>query len=410
MMTDRQSEDAKPLRIAIVASVDTTIHALLAAQVRALEEAGYDVRCLCSPGSSREVLIDEGFTMVDVPIQRRISPLVDLRALWRMFAYFRRESISIVHTHTPKASLLGQLAAWLAGVPVIVNTVHGFYFHDHMSPMRRRFYVLMERIAARFTSMMLCQNPEDVETAVQRHIVPRARVRLLGNGVPLERFDPSRFDETKQNGKRAELAIPSDAVVVTIIARLVREKGILELLEAMRGIMQRHPHVHLMMIGPAEPQKADAIGLDVMASGDDDPRVHWLGHRDDIAELLSCTDVFALPSWREGFPRSAIEAAAMVIPIVATDIRGCRQVVTDGVNGFLVPLRDTVALERAIERLVDDPEFRSRLGLAGREKALREFCERRVCEIVVDTIREQIAQAQLNDPAVTDRGDAEQAV
>ena len=151
MTSNRPSRRVTPLRIALVASVDTTIHALLAAQVRALEKAGYDVRCLCTPGPSHEWLIANGFQMVDVPIRRRISPFVDLRALWRMYAYFRRERISVVHTHTPKASLLGQMAAWLARVPVIVNTVHGFYFHDHMQPMKRRFYIMIEWLASRFT-------------------------------------------------------------------------------------------------------------------------------------------------------------------------------------------------------------------------------------------------------------------
>ncbi len=398
MTTDHSSRHPTPLRVALVASVDTTFQALLAAQVRALEQAGYDVTCLCTPGPSREWLLDRGFKMVDVPIRRRISPLVDLRALWRLYAYFRRERIAVVHTHTPKAGLLGQMAAWLARVPVIVNTAHGFYFHDHMPPAKHRFYVLMEWLASRFTSMILCQNPEDVETAVRLRIAPRERLRLLGNGVPLEQFDPDRFDERRRADMRGELAIPADAVVVTIIARLVRDKGIVELLEAMLGIMGRHPHVHLVIIGPADPEKADAIEPAAMAADQFEPRMHWLGHRDDIAELLACTDIFTLPSWREGFPRSAIEAAAMGLPIVATDIRGCRQVVTDGVNGLLVPLRDPRELERALERLITEPALRSRLGAAGRERALREFCERRVCELVVETIGEQLTRRRLLDP------------
>ena len=212
----------------------------------------------------------------------------------------------------------------------------------------------------------------------------------MGNGVDLSRFDPERFDVDSRAGVRRSLGIASDAIVVTIIARRVREKGYVELFEAMRGVMQRHSDVHLVIIGPGDPVKRDRIDPQSMSRFGIDQRTHWLGRRDDVPELLASTDIFALPSWREGFPRSAIEAAASGKPIVTTDVRGCRQVVEDGVNGLLVPLRDAAALETALEKLVDSSSLRSRYGAAGRDKALREFDERRVIRIVLDTIGEEL--------------------
>lgn len=389
-MLDGRSSKRPPLRVAVVASVDSTVQRLLAAQVEAMQEAGYDVRCLCTPGSSHAWLVEHGFHMVDVQIPRRVSPLADFKALWTMYRYFRRERIAVVHTHTPKPALLGQLAARLAGVPVVINTLHGFYFHEHMPPLKRRFYIFWETLAARLSSVILSQNPEDVETAVRLRIAPRSRLRFLGNGVNLSRFDPKRFDADNRARVRRSLDIASDAIIVTIIARRVREKGYVELFEAMQSVMQRHSDVHLVIIGPSDPVKRDRIDPQSMSRFRIDNRTHWLGRRDDVPELLASTDVFVLPSWREGFPRSAIEAAASGKPIVTTDVRGCRQVVQDGVNGLLVPLRDVAALETALEKLVDSSTLRSRYGAAGRDKACREFDERRVIRIVLDTIEEQL--------------------
>jgi len=374
--------------VAVVCAIDITLKVLLIAQVKAAQRAGYVVHGVCTEGPVFQWLTDQGITMHAVTIRRSISPLSDLVALWRMFRYFKREKVDIVHTHTPKCSLLGQLAAKLAGVPTIINTIHGFYFHDNMKPMARRFYVLMERIAALCSTKILSQNPEDVETAVRLGICNRDKIRLLGNGVDLSKFDPQRFDKEFQRKKRTEIGLPQAAIVVGIIGRLVKEKGYLELFAAMQPIMQADPNVWLMVIGPEEPEKADRISQAILAHYGIAERTRWLGSRDDIPELLACCDIYTLPSWREGFPRSAIEAAAMGLPIVATDIRGCRQVVKDGTNGFLVPVRNIGLLGSAIKRLIADEDLRARMGRAGCEKARREFDEQKVCQIVLDTYRD----------------------
>lgn len=405
-MAKRLDRLPEPLRVAVVAAVDGTVLALLAGQVRAMERAGYEVRCLCTPGWAQARLIDGGFQMVAVRIKRRISPLSDLAAIWQMYRYFRREGVAVVHTHTPKPGLLGQIAAWLAGVPVVVNTIHGFYFHDHTPPLKRRFYIAMERLAARFSSAILSQNPEDVDTGVELKIAPREKWSVLGNGIHLSRFDPGRFDATHRTTMRSDLGIPAEAVVVLIVARQVREKGFLELFEAMRGVMARHRDVHLVVVGPPDPEKRDCIDRSSMSRFGIDEKTHWLGRRDDVPELLACANIYVLPSWREGFPRSAMEAAAMGLPIVATDIRGCRQVVEHERTGLLVPSRDAAALERAIERMVQCPDMRIRFGADARRKALSEFDERRVCEIILRTYAEALAKKGLQPPRAPGKYDA----
>lgn len=375
-------------KLAVISAVDMTFKILLIAQIKAAQKAGYEVHGVCSEGPNSDSLRQQGIKMYPVKIKRSISPFSDLIALWKMYCYFKREKIDIVHTHTPKCSLLGQVAAKLAGVRIIVNTIHGFYFHENMNPLVRRFYIAMEWIAARCSTIILSQNPEDIETAVKLGICKQGKIKLLGNGVDLSKFDPARVDADFRRRKRAETSVPANAIVVGIIGRLVKEKGYLDLFEAMRNVMDENQKVWLVVIGPEEPEKTDRIPTDIFKKYGIEKRTRWLGHREDVPELLACCDIYTLPSWREGFPRSAIEAAAMALPIVATNIRGCRQVVEDGVTGLLVPLGDSGALASAINQLVVDGELRRKMGRTGYEKARREFDEQNVCRIVLDTYKQ----------------------
>ena len=372
-------------KLAVVTAIDGTIKGLLLAQVKVALRAGYEVHGICTKGQHFQFLADCGMIMHPITIKRRISPFSDLVAFWKMYRYFRSQRIDIVHTHTPKCSLLGQLAAKLAGVPVIINTVHGFYFHEYMKPLARKFYIAMEWIAARCSTMILSQNPEDIETAIKLGICKRDKIKLLGNGVDLDKFNPEKYDDNSKKDKRKEIGIPENATVVGIIGRLVKEKGFLELFEAMQQVMSQNEKVWLIIIGPEDPIKSDRICGDTFVKYGIAERTRWLGKREDVPQLLACFDIYTLPSWREGFPRSAIEAAAMGLPIVATNIRGCRQVVDDGINGLLVPLHNTEKLQDALESLIKDSALRQRMGRAGLEKTEHEFNEQRVCEIVIST-------------------------
>ena len=371
-------------RIAHVCAIDLTVRNLLLPQLLALREAGATVHAACAPGESFPQLRELGVRMEPIRIERRISPLADLVTVGQLVRFFRRERIELVHTHTPKAGLLGQLAARLAGVPRVFNTIHGFYFHDGTARAARAFHVQMERIAGRCSTRILSQNVEDVATAVREGICPPARIRTLGNGVDVRRFDPGRFDAAFRLEKRRELDLPAEATVIVTVGRLVREKGYLELLEAFGALAPSRPGLHLAIVGFAEPGKADAVGPETLRRHPQAARIRWLGLRDDVEEVLACGDLFALASWREGLPRSAIEAACMGLPAVATDIRGCRQVVEHGRTGLLVPPRDAGALAEALGRLADDPALRAEMGRRARAKALAEFDERRVIAIVLE--------------------------
>src|SRR5206468_2426506 len=226
--------------------------------------------------------------------------------------------------------------------PVVVNTVHGLYATDDDPWPKRAAVYGLEAVASRFSDAELVQNPEDL--ALLRRLGLAGHTRVLGNGVDLRRFDPARWSAADRERVRAELRVDDDQIVVGIVARLVAEKGYPELFEAMSRLDARR--FVLVCIGGDDPDKPDALARSIVDAAER-AGVRFLGHRDDVDALYSAMDLFVLPSHREGFPRAAMEAAASGLPVIATDVRGCRQVVEPEVTGLLVPVRDPVPLAAA---------------------------------------------------------------
>jgi glycosyltransferase involved in cell wall biosynthesis len=370
--------EAAPATVVHVTTADVSLRYLLQNQLQAIRDEGYRVTGVSSPGPDVAALEAQGIEHVAVPMSRRLTPWRDLVSLVRLYRLMRRRRFTIVHTHNPKPGLLGQVAARLAGVPVVVNTLHGFYFHERMRPAARAFFVAMERLAARCSDAILSQNDEDVRTALELGIARPGRIRHLGNGIDVRRFDPARFPLETRHRTRASLGIPADAPVIGFVGRLVAEKGVLELLDAARLVAERFPEVRVLLVGGTDAEKADRLTPEVARERGVADRCLFTGVRQDMPELYQAMDVFVLPSHREGFPRAPLEASAMKVPCIVTDVRGCRQAVAHERNGLLVPLGDVPALAHAILALLTDPLHAYRLGEEGRRRAVHQFDERRV--------------------------------
>jgi len=377
---------ARPV-LAHVTTTDISLEMLLGPQLEAFSDAGYDVVGVSAPGPFVRALNARGVRHIALEHATRAFALgEDVRAIRELAGVFRSLRPTIVHTHNPKPGFYGRIAARAAGVPIVVNTVHGLYAQEGDRWSKRALVYTAERVASMCSHAELVQNVEDVGT-LRRIGVPAAKLTLLGNGIDLERFDPTRVSDDDRAAARAELgARGADDVVVGSIGRLVREKGFVEMFDAARRVRAYAPATRFAVIGDQDPHKADALSPSELARAQT-ADVRILPWREDIVRLYAAMDVFVLASHREGFPRVAMEAAAMGVPVVATDIRGCRQAVDDGLTGRLVPARDSASLASAIGQLVADADARDRLGRAAREKAKLAFDQQRCIRITLDTYR-----------------------
>lgn len=394
--------DRPRVRLAHLTTVDLSLRFLLRDQLRAFAEAGYDVVAMSAPGPWVADLEADGVRHVAIPsLHRRWAPMADLVAFISLVRALGQCRPTIVHTHTPKARILGRLAARAAGVPIVVNTYHGLYGVEG-GRLRRRLFLLLERAAARWSDFEFSQSLEDLQTLRSARVADPDRSAFLGNGVNLRQFDPDRLD---RGGIRQRLGIGQQQVVVGTVGRLVWEKGYREFFAMAEALKRLEPGVVTLVVGPHEPGKRDAVPLAIVQDLERRGLVRFLGMRTDMADLYAAMDVFVLASYREGFPRAAVEAAAMGLPLVLTDIRGCREVATDGRNGFLVPVRDPARLVEAVRRLVQDQALRVRFGQESRRRALAEFDERRVIATTFDVYRRLLEEKQgLSAPALQQSG------
>ncbi len=382
------------IRIAHITTVDLTHRFLLLGQLRRLRDEGFEVTAISARGTYTDDLEAEGIRHIAWPHATRAWDLkADIRAFYELIGILRRGGFQLVHTHTPKAGVMGRVAARVAGVPVVVNTVHGFYATPEHSRTRRLPVIALEWAAARFSDLEFYQSAEDLAWARRLRLVAPGRSVHLGNGTDLTRFDPSTVSARRVADLRRELGIPPRALVVGTVGRMVAEKGYREFFAAARDVRRTLPDVRFLAIGDIDVGKGDAISEREIANASAD--VVFAGWRTDIPDLLALMDVFVLASWREGVPRSAIDAAAMGKPFVLTDIRGSREVARHGFEGLLVPPREPERLAAAITLLLEDPPLRARLGACARQRAIERFDERRVADVVVDMYRKLLQSRSL---------------
>lgn len=313
----------------------------------------------------------EGIDTCCIPIERFPSVWKDFRSLWRLYRYFHRHRPDIVHTNTAKA-LLPLLAARLAGVPVRVYMAHGS-LHQGYSGWRRILVKGIERTICSCSTEILCVSFGIKELLLEERICRKkdiVKVVRYGScsGIDTERFDRSMFD---RESLRVGSGISQEDFVFCFVGRINREKGVNELVRAFQDLSARHKDVRLLLVGPEERHRSiDGKTAEAIASH---PSIHAVGYREDIRPLLAISDALVLPSYREGLGLTLMEAGAMGLPSIATDIIGCREVVEDGVTGSLVPPRDGRALYERMEWFYEHRSELKRMGECGRQLVIARY-------------------------------------
>lgn len=358
-------------------------------QVTRLRALGVEVTLVTSPSdrlisAGREL----GVRTVAVPMARRVSPIDDWESLERLRDVFERLRPDIVHAHTPKGGLLGMLAAAAARVPIRLYQMRGLPYVTQRGAMRA-LLATTERVSCSAATRVICQSHSLLEVArADRLVAPeRAEVVLSGsNGVDTMWFNRERWASEGATLRR-ELGIAANDVVFVFVGRLVRDKGVPELLEAFSSVRARVPAARLVLVGPLE--ERDALDAATIARFEQ-PGIVSVGFRSNPAPYLAAADALVLPSHREGFPNVPLEAAAMRVPVISTDVPGCRDAVVHGSTGLLVSVNDATALSAALLSYANDAALRSRHGEAGFARVQSQFRREVITEAVMSVYQREI--------------------
>ena len=333
---------------------------------------------LCAVGSDpvlAESFDQEGLRYRTYRMTRGANPLLDIEAVRDLVQIFRSERPDIVHAFDTKPCVWGRLAAKIAGVPVVIGTLPGlgslYAEPGWKGRLVRLGYQPLQSIACRVSDRTVFQNDEDAAEFIRRHVVPRDRVSVIrGSGVDTDEFAPVPAAAGAQGP--LGLGLPSDRVLVVMVSRILRAKGVLEYAAAARIVRDADPTVRFLLVGAADVESIHALTAAELEQLNNS--VTWVGPRKDVKEILGLADVFAFPSfYREGIPRVLLEAASMGLPLVAADVPGSRDIVADGVNGYLVPPRDAQAFGEAVLRLSASPDLRRTFGERSRERVISGF-------------------------------------
>ena len=344
-----------------------------------LDKSQWQAEAICGPqtgleGSLIEEVRKRGIPLIiDNALVREIHPAKDLIAFVQLFRLMKRNRYSIVHTHSSKAGILGRWAAWLAGVPIIVHTVHGWGHTEYQHPLIRNVYIALEKISLKITDQLITVSPRDIEKGIADGIGTDDDYVVIRSGVEMDRFG---HPQTPPEQIRATLNIPSGVPVIGTVIRMSPQKAPLDYIQAMGIVAQKFPTAYFVIVGdgPLRPQ-VEQLAIELGISD----RLILTGLRRDVPELMAIFDIFVLTSLWEGLPRVLPQAMATGLPIVATAIDGNAEAVVDGKNGYLVPPKTPTAVAEAVINLLTNTELATEMGRTGRKMA-HEFSARKMVD------------------------------
>lgn len=364
----------KKIKVCHCFSSDMTARFILLDRLKFLLSKGYDVYVTCSDGKWIKDIEQEGIKVKTIGFKRKaFSPISDTVSFIKLFFYFKQERFDIVHTHTLKPEFFGQIAAKMAGVPIIMNTIHGLDFKEEDNFIKKQLIVILQRISASCSDIIFVIAKHLIDRLIEKKIGKKSKIVYLGRDIDTGRFDLDRFDSQFIQKKKSEIGIKEDYKIIGIVARLVKEKGYLELFKAFEQVVKKFPKTVLLIVGLSEPEKKDFINIDEILDSSIGKNIVYVGDQDNVEEFYAVMDIFVLPTYREGLGASILEASAMQKPVIVTNTGGCPEAIEDDITGFLIPVGDSSKIEEKIEFLLNNSDKALIMGKAGRRKILKEY-------------------------------------
>lgn len=364
------------IKIIRLTTVPLSLDLLIKGQPQYMSKMGFNVILSSAPGNEiGKVEMETGLKVNILPLTRTISPLDDIKALWKTYLFIKKECPEIVHTHTPKAGIIGMLASKLAGVPIRMHTVAGLPLLEAMG-FKRKILNTVERITSWAATNVYPNSFTLKDIMVKGNLSPKNKLKVIAkgssNGLDTHHFSNNHFSANDLILQKNILGINENDVVCVFIGRIVKDKGINELLEAFNSLSESAVNLKLLLVGTQE-KELDPLSDHSLKILNENKRIIQVEWQEDVRAFLAVSDIFVFPSYREGFPNVVMQAGAMELPSIVTDINGSNEIIWDGVNGLVIPVKDARTLEKAIKLLIANPEKRKKMAQNARPRIIDNY-------------------------------------
>ena len=372
------------MKIGFLSHLDLNLYLFRLPIMQRLIEDGHEVYAICPKGDKFDLFENHGVQAVEYNIQRSsLNPFKEVKAIYNIYKAIKPLKLDLLHTFTAKPNIYGTIAAKYAKVPTIFNLVEGlgsFYIEDSFkNRLVRTLIEKLYKLVFRFSDQVVFVNSDDPKYLEEKKVIASNKITIIKSvGIDTNEFDPGSINQDEVEALKSDLGV-KDKTIVLMVARAIWHKGVREFYEA-ATLLSEDKNVQFILVGDIDEGNPSSVDRAYLERG----KVLWLGHRDDILLLTAMSDIYVLPSYREGIPRTLLEAASMGKPIVTTDTVGCREVVNDGYNGFLVSVKNSTTLAEKIEYLVNHEDKRQIMGKNGRIIAIDEFDIRKVIEQYIE--------------------------
>ena len=387
----------KSVKLIRITTVPSSLRVLLRHQLKFMS-AFYDVLAVSSPEKMlEEVAIHEGVRTTPVAMTRSITPFKDLQALWKLYRLFKKEKPAIVHTHTPKAGLLGMMAGRLAGVPIRMHTVAGMPLMVSTG-LKKRVLQSVERLTYSCATGVYPNSKNLAEYIFRNQFCKQKKLKVLGNGssngIDTDFFQLTPTIASSANELRKRFHFRESDFIFLFIGRLVKDKGIEELVDAFIRLKKNHPEIKLLLVGPYE-QELDPISENTISRIEIDPSIVHEDFQHDVRPYLAVSHALAFPSYREGFPNVPMQAGCFSLPLIVTDINGCNEIVEHGKNGLIIPVKDSTALRNAMLTLLADKLLYSTLKNNARQMIVERYDQKNLWNLLLDEYQSQLKMNEI---------------
>lgn len=367
-----------------ITTIPLSLEKLLEGQLRYMNQF-YKVTAISAEKERLEKLgVTEGVKTYSVALTRKITPLQDVKAVYKLYRFFKKEKPFIVHTHTPKAGIVGMMAAWLASVPHRLHTVAGLPLMEAQG-VKRTVLNTVEK-ATYYFATKIYPNSQGLKTFIEKeHFTKPAKLKIIGagssNGIDTTYFDPEKYNSTKDQETRAAWNIAPTAFVFLFVGRLVADKGINELVAAFSKLSKLHENCTLLLVGPLENELDPLLPITLQHIAAH-PNIITTGYQQDVRPFFAMSNALVFPSYREGFPNVVLQAGAMGLPSIVSDINGCNEIITQGENGLIIPKKDEEALREAMQKLLTNTALQENLRSQARKSITTRFDRKKMWEAI----------------------------